>query len=107
MAIENFRHNGLERLFPRDDLRGVPPALAAKIRRVLFALAQANEISERHEPRALARFLTNGLQGLRVLSRCCVDVDILQDVVDVTLSVLDEPALSSLTGKQRTERRPA
>ena len=71
------------------------------------ALAKSDDISERHEPRALARFLTNGLQGLRVLSRCCVDVDMLQDVVDVTLSVLDEPALPSLTGKQRTERRPA
>ncbi len=46
MAIENFRHKGLERLFLQDDPRGVPPALAAKIRRVLFALAQATEISD-------------------------------------------------------------
>lgn len=69
------------------------------------ALARADEISGRHQPRALARFLTNGLQGLRVLSRCCVDVDMLQDVVDVTLSVLDEPA-GPPDGTASTERRP-
>ncbi len=48
--------------------------------------------------RALARFLTNSLQGLRVLSRCCVDVDVLQDTVDVTLSVL-EPNHDNTTTK--------
>lgn len=56
-------------------------------------LAQEDAASPgRPEPRAVARFLTNSLQGLRVLSRCCVDVAMLQDVVDVTLSILDEPA---------------
>ena len=55
------------------------------------ALSKADEISTRHEPRAVARFLTNALQGLRVLSRCCVDVAMLEDVVNVTLTILDEP----------------
>ncbi|MGH9321053.1 MAG: TetR/AcrR family transcriptional regulator [Vicinamibacteria bacterium] len=44
------------------------------------------------EPRAVARFLTTSLQGLRVLSRCCVELDVLHDAVEVTLSVLNEPA---------------
>ena len=55
------------------------------------ALAQELGLSRQQTPRALARFLTNSLQGLRVLSRCCVDVAMLQDVVDVTLSTLNEP----------------
>ena len=83
----------------RTNLRRVEDAFAG-------ALTHAEEISGRHEPRALARFLTNSLQGLRVLSRCCVDVNMLQDVVDVTLSVLDEPAGPSWTAQQRIERRP-
>jgi TetR/AcrR family transcriptional repressor of nem operon len=42
----------------------------------------------RADARALARFLTNSFQGLRVLSKCCVDHGILRDAVEVTLSVL-------------------
>lgn len=46
MAIRSFTHKGLERLYLDDDPRGVPPALAAKVKRVLFALAQAQAISD-------------------------------------------------------------
>lgn len=49
-------------------------------------------VASRHEPRALARFLTNSLKGLRVLSKCYVDHDALRDVVSVTMSVLEEPS---------------
>jgi TetR/AcrR family transcriptional repressor of nem operon len=42
----------------------------------------------RADARALARFLTNSFQGLRVLSKCCVDHGILRDAVEVTLLVL-------------------
>lgn len=71
------------------------------------ALSRTGELSTGHEPRALARFLTNALQGLRVLSRCCVDVAILEDVVNVTLSILDEPVAASMTARQdANERRP-
>lgn len=52
----------------------------------------AGQISKRHGSRALARFLANGFQGLRVLSKCCVDVGVLHDAVEVTLSLLHEPA---------------
>ena len=54
-----------------------------------FEGALAADGTEPRKARAIARFLTNSLQGLRVLSRCCVDVDVLQDTVDVTLSVLE------------------
>jgi TetR/AcrR family transcriptional regulator, transcriptional repressor for nem operon len=55
--------------------------------------AQARgEIAKRHPSRALARFLSNGFQGLRVLSRCSVALDVLHDAVEVTLSVLNESA---------------
>ena len=42
-----------------------------------------------HEPRRLARFLTNSLQGLRVLSRCRAESDVLRDTIEVTLSILE------------------
>ena len=47
MAIRNFRHRGLERLFVEDTARGVSPAMAPKIKRMLFALANASDISDK------------------------------------------------------------
>ena len=46
MAIRNCRHRGLERLFVDDTARGVSPVLALKIKRMLFALAHASEVSD-------------------------------------------------------------
>lgn len=46
MSIESFRHKGLRRLIEDDDARGVPGAHANKIRRLLFALQEAIEVSE-------------------------------------------------------------
>lgn len=46
MSIEGFRHKGLRRLVEDDDARGVPGDLVAKIKRVLFALQEAQEVSE-------------------------------------------------------------
>jgi TetR/AcrR family transcriptional repressor of nem operon len=69
----------------RANLRRVESAFEAALLR-----AEASGGLRGRDPRALARFLTNGLQGLRVLSRCCVGVEVLEDVVAVTLSVLDD-----------------
>ncbi len=44
--ITSFRHKGLERLFTKDDRRGVAPAKAAKLRRMLLALDTAFDISD-------------------------------------------------------------
>ena len=46
MAIRNFRHRGLERLFVDDTTGGVSPAMAPKIKRILFALANASDVSD-------------------------------------------------------------
>ncbi len=46
MPIQNFRHRGLELLFVNNTVRGVPPALAPKLRRMLLALATADDVSD-------------------------------------------------------------
>lgn len=70
----------------RSNLRRLEGAFEAALSRTERATLRVRE------PKALARFLTTSLQGLRVLSRCCVELDVLNDAVEVTLSVLDEPA---------------
>jgi proteic killer suppression protein len=37
-VIRTFRHKGLRRLFEEKDVRGVPPQMASKIRRMLAQL---------------------------------------------------------------------
>ena len=44
--IRNFQHRGLERLFVNGDTQGVPAAAVRKIKRILFALAQASKVSD-------------------------------------------------------------
>jgi proteic killer suppression protein len=46
MGIESFRHKGLRRLAEDDDARGVRKEQVTKIRRILFALQEAAEVSE-------------------------------------------------------------
>jgi TetR/AcrR family transcriptional repressor of nem operon len=74
---------------------------ASRVRRNLLRLEAAFESALARsdgaalggqEPRKLARFFTSSLQGLRVLSRCGVDPAILNDAVEVTLSVLNDVA---------------
>lgn len=76
------------------------PEVEEKIRRYLrrseetfhraLARAQASgEIGDRHDPRSLARFFVNGLQGLRVLAKAGSDRATLEDAARVTLSVLE------------------
>lgn len=49
----------------------------------------AYEIPRKADPRALARFLANSLQGLRIMAKIGPDRAALQDVVDTTLDALD------------------
>lgn len=58
----------------------------------LLDARRRGQLPARFEPLAIARFLTNGLQGLRVLAKCSVDYDVLKDAVDITLSILEDPA---------------
>lgn len=54
--------------------------------------AQTNgEIPQDKDPRALARFLSNSVHSLRVSTRIGTEEAVLRDVVEVTLSVLDDP----------------
>ena len=54
-----------------------------------LARAQASgEIGPGQTPRALARFLTSSLQGLRVVTKVSPDRDALRDVVEVTLTAV-------------------
>jgi toxin HigB-1 len=43
MAIASFRHKSLRRLWQHGNRRGVPPDLAAKIRRILAVLNRIRE----------------------------------------------------------------
>lgn len=47
------------------------------------------EISRRHDPRALARYLTSSLNGLRVVAKANPDTAALRDVVRIALTALD------------------
>jgi TetR/AcrR family transcriptional regulator, transcriptional repressor for nem operon len=58
-------------------------------RRALERGQEAGEIDRRHDPRALALYLYNALQGLRVTAKATPDRRVLEQIVDVTLSVLD------------------
>ena len=49
----------------------------------------AGEIPPDKDPRSLSRFLWNTVQGLRVMAKAGARKEALDDIVDVTLSVLD------------------
>jgi len=57
--------------------------------RALVRARRAGEIDERHDLRALARFLMTCAQGLTVVSKVCPDPLLLRQVVHVTLAALD------------------
>jgi TetR/AcrR family transcriptional repressor of nem operon len=57
---------------------------------VCLAKARQNrEISNKHDLRSLARFLTSSLQGLRVMAKVNQDPKFLFDIVNTIVSVLD------------------
>jgi TetR/AcrR family transcriptional repressor of nem operon len=49
---------------------------------------EAGQISDKYEPRALAYFLNNAILGLRVAAKSGGDRKKLEDIVNITLSVL-------------------
>jgi TetR/AcrR family transcriptional regulator, transcriptional repressor for nem operon len=57
--------------------------------RALLRAQQTGEVSSERDPRALARFLTSSLQGLQVTAKSSPDRVVLEDVVKVTLQVLN------------------
>lgn len=57
--------------------------------RALVRARASGEIGDRHDPRSLARFFVNSLQGLRVMAKVGSNRAALEDAARVTLSVLD------------------
>ena len=55
----------------------------------LVRAQQQGELSPEHDLRALARYLTASMQGLRVISKVTPDPDVLRDIVKVVLTALD------------------
>ncbi|NET37896.1 MAG: TetR/AcrR family transcriptional regulator [Cyanothece sp. SIO1E1] len=56
---------------------------------VLIRARQKGELTQAHDPRALARYLTCSIQGLRVISKVNPDLEALRDIVKLMLSVLE------------------
>ena len=46
MRLGRFRHKGLKQLYESGAAKGVPPAMADKLRKLLFALETAENIDE-------------------------------------------------------------
>jgi proteic killer suppression protein len=46
MRLARFRHKGLEELYENDNAKGVPSAMADKLRKLLFALETAASLEQ-------------------------------------------------------------
>jgi proteic killer suppression protein len=46
MQLTRFRHKGLRRLHADDNAKGVPPAMADKLRKLLFTLETADDLDQ-------------------------------------------------------------
>jgi proteic killer suppression protein len=46
MQLATFRHKGLRQLHAGDNAKGVPPAMADKLRKLLFALETADDLEQ-------------------------------------------------------------
>ena len=57
--------------------------------RLLAVGQQSGEIAPKHDITALARYLTNAMFGLRVTAKTTRDRELLEGIVNTTLSVLD------------------
>ncbi|WP_404382857.1 TetR/AcrR family transcriptional regulator [Caenispirillum salinarum] len=81
-------------LAPHDEaaaarVKGALAHIEEALHTLLAEARDTGEIDPGKDPRALARFLTAMVQGLRVLSKADADPRALDDVVRQTLSVLD------------------
>ena len=46
MQLTRFRHKGLRQLHADDNVKGVPPVMADKLRKLLFTLETANDLDQ-------------------------------------------------------------
>jgi TetR/AcrR family transcriptional regulator, transcriptional repressor for nem operon len=68
---------------------GEAAAAEGALHRALLRGQKAGEIKGRRDLRAVARFLYSSLHGLHLMAKATRDRKVLEDVVNVTLSVLD------------------
>ncbi|MCA1578702.1 MAG: TetR/AcrR family transcriptional regulator [Acidobacteria bacterium] len=94
------QHRGCLMNNAMSELAGRCAATAEKTRHNMAAIEDAfhgallrgkksGELKGVREPRAMARFLYNSFQGLTLMAKATPDRKVLEDVVRVTLSVLD------------------
>lgn len=72
-----------------DSLKASMKRIEAAFYDALVAARSQGELRTRRDLRALARFLTSSLQGLRVMARVNPDRETLNSVVDIIISALD------------------
>lgn len=70
--------------------------------RALVRAREAGEIEAKRDLRTLARFLTSSAQGLSVMAKALPERSVLEDVVEVTLAVLER----GRSAGERRERSP-
>jgi toxin HigB-1 len=64
MRLAGFRHKGLKQIQAGDSARGVPPAMADKLRKLLFALETAGSLDQmRRFPGWRLHLLKGDLKG--------------------------------------------
>ncbi len=63
MQLIRFRHKGLRQLHADDDAKGVPPAMAEMLRKLLFALETANDL---HQVGRFPGWKLHSLKGDRI-----------------------------------------
>jgi len=69
VKIRSFEHKGLRRLYIEDDIRGIPPDSADKLRKTLAFLDEMAEVDElRSLPSWRAHTLTGNRKGTWSLS---------------------------------------
>jgi TetR/AcrR family transcriptional regulator, transcriptional repressor for nem operon len=74
-----------------NQLGAVLRKIEAAFQRAVVRAQQAGEIDPTRDPRALARFLTSSAQGLSVMAKTLPERTMLEDIVEVTLTVLKRP----------------
>ncbi len=65
--------------------------IEAAFQRAVVRAQNAGEIDRARDPRALARFLTSSAQGLSVMAKTFPERTMLEDIVEVILTVLKRP----------------
>ena len=63
--------------------------LEADFYEVIKSGQSKGEISRKHDPRALSRFLLNTIVGLRVTGKSATDKAVFTDIIHLTMSILD------------------